>query len=174
MGAESLLESVRCAAVDTSPFIYLFEARPPRQDRAVELFARLESARLVTSIITIIEVFTNCQREGRQDLRLQYMSFFHETPGLEVIGVEWAVAERAAEIRSRYRLRVPDAVQIATGIVEKAEILITMIDGSWRSLKFRLSCSTTGRHSVRPAGYGLPGVSAGAGAGRTIWLRVSR
>jgi len=125
MGQGPSLDSVGRAAVDTSVFIYLFEARPPRGPKAVQLFDAMASSTVVTSIITPIEVLTHCKREGQTELEKQYVRFFLATGNLVVMPVDWEIAERAAEIRARHRLRTPDAIQAATAIVAGAKVFLT-------------------------------------------------
>jgi len=116
---------VACAAVDTSPFIYLFEGSDHRTGRAVELFRSLAAWRTITSVITPVEVLTHCKREEEEELAARYIEFFKSTPGLAVMPVDWDVALQAATLRATYRMRVPDAIQAATAIVHGADVFIT-------------------------------------------------
>ncbi len=125
MGQEHSLASVRCAAVDTSPFIYLFEGSGERNKQAVELFGLLESARTITSIVTPIEILTHCVREGQSELEASYLDFFQNTPELSVFQIDWPIAQRTAHLRAKYAFTTPDVIQIATALVNGAEVFIT-------------------------------------------------
>jgi len=125
MGQEPSLASVRCAAVDTSPFIYLFEGSGERSKRAVEMFGLLGSVRTITSIVTPIEILTHCVREGQSELEAAYLDFFQNTPKLSVFQIDWAIAQKAVYLRAKYQFTTPDAIQIATALVHEADVFIT-------------------------------------------------
>ena len=125
MGSQDWIASVRCAAFDTSPFIYLIEGKEDRGAKAIELFGRLQSASKVTSIITPIEILTFCQAPGREDLGRLYRRYFRETDEVRVWLVDWEIAEESARLRAAYRLRTPDSIQLATAVVAGAEVFIT-------------------------------------------------
>ena len=99
MGRQRSLVSVRLAAVDTAPFIYLFEGQGARYERAVGLFGQIASADVVTSIITPIEILTYCVREQEAALEARYVEFFHETPHLEVHPVDWEIGRQASSVQ---------------------------------------------------------------------------
>lgn len=89
------------------------------------MFRRIEPASKATSIVTPIEVLTFCQSHGRPDLGDQYRRFFLDSDEVEVVPVDWAVADWAAGLRGRYRLRLGDSIQIATAIHYRADAFIT-------------------------------------------------
>jgi len=125
MGSAPPLSSVRCAAVDTSPFIYPFEASGPRRERARSLFGASASAPLLTSVITVTEILTFCHRRDDIQLIQRYLEFFQNHPAISVVPVGWQVGLRAAELRARYDLRTHDAIQVASAMENGAEVLIT-------------------------------------------------
>lgn len=119
------LASVGSAAIDTSPFIYLIEGKAPRDQKAVALFKEIEQVQKVTSIITPIEVLAFCSGPLGAALAERYRHYFRRTPGLQVRNVDWEVAEAAAEVRAKYALRTPDAIQVATALLNEADVFIT-------------------------------------------------
>ncbi len=119
------LASVASVAIDTSPFIYLIEGKAPREQKAVALFKEIEQAQKLTSIITPIEVLAFCSGPSGAALAEKYRDYFRRTPGLQVRTVDWQVAEAAAEVRAKYGLRTPDAIQVATALVNEADVFIT-------------------------------------------------
>ena len=125
MGPQTPLESVSCAGLDTSAFIYLLEGHGNRGGTAVDLFAALRQAVKVTSIVTAVEVLTFCQTPDRADLAAMYRLYLSSAKRIRVLDVNWPIAEKAASLRARYSLRTPDAIQVATAITAGAELFIT-------------------------------------------------
>lgn len=125
MGQEARLASIRCATVDSSPFIYLFEGSGQRYERAIEMFRLLSGSRTITSIITPIEILTYCVREKEKELEATYLDFFQNTPRLTVFPVNWPIGAKAVHLRAKYRFTTPDAIQVATALVNEADVFIT-------------------------------------------------
>jgi predicted nucleic acid-binding protein len=101
--------------VDTAPLIYLLESHPVLADRFVGLFEAAAEGRLsiVISTITIAEVLTGPCKAGQTALAHRYEKALCE---YEVVGVSVTVATLAARLRARYRLRLPDAMQLAAAL----------------------------------------------------------
>lgn len=127
-------------SLDTMIFIYLFEAQPQYLSQTKLLFDRIEKGKLhaVTSFISPLEVFSSPKFEDEPEKLTKYTRFFQKAPHLIVVPVDWEITLQAAELRRQYKsLKTPDAVQIATGIVEHADTFITNDDRLTR-LKFPL------------------------------------
>lgn len=113
-------------AVDSAPFIYYIEGGRPFVTAAVELFERcFDTWRNtgVTTVITLTEVVTGTHIAGRPDLAGLYRQILQRNAGLSLIPITLQVAEEAAELRARYRLRTPDALQIAGALAVGAPFL---------------------------------------------------
>lgn len=118
-------------ALDTMIFIYLFESRPQYLSQIQSLFDRIEKGKLqaVTSLISPLEVFSAPKFEEATEKLTNYTRFFQKTPNLTMVPVDWEITLQAAELRRQYKsLKTPDAVQIATGIIEHADTFITNDD----------------------------------------------
>lgn len=113
--------------IDTMVFIYHFEDNPVFTVFTRPLFQRLESGRAtgVTSTLSLMEILTKPKREGRDEVVRDYKYALANFPNLKVRDMDWEVAERGAEIRAKYRMRPPDAIQVGTSLVEGADALIT-------------------------------------------------
>ena len=61
------------------------------------------------------------------DVRLQaaFRSLLFATANVETLPVDAAIAERAAELRARYRMKTPDALHAATAIVSGCDAFLT-------------------------------------------------
>ena len=56
-------------------------------------------------------------REGQTAIAKQYKDILTTAPGIELFDVTLAIAEQAAQLRAKYSLRTPDAIQLATSIL---------------------------------------------------------
>lgn len=125
------LKKHRRIALDTSIFIYYLEANPSYVDMAGEVFAWLERPleRLpntaVTSTLTMTELLVQPYRAGNEVLVNQYYGLLSLFPNLEWVAPDLAIADTAAQIRARHRLRTPDALQAATAICRDATAILT-------------------------------------------------
>lgn len=110
--------------VDTAPIIYLLEGHAQFLPLFVGLFeaeARAE-LQIVISTITLAEVLTGPLRAGNDALAQRYeKALAHYT----VAPVTSALAAMAARMRARYRLKLPDALQLATALDQEAVALVT-------------------------------------------------
>jgi len=64
-------------------------------------------------------------REGQSELEASYLDFFQNTPELSVFQIDWPIAQRTAHLRAKYAFTTPDVIQIATALVNGAEVFIT-------------------------------------------------
>lgn len=109
------LAGVTKLGLDTSPIIYFVEANPQYDVLVTEVFQRIADSKLtgVTSVIALAEVLVQPIRRGAVSLQQEYRQLLLHSVNFEVLPLDAAMAERAAELRARYNLRTPDALQIA-------------------------------------------------------------
>lgn len=109
-------------AVDSMLFVYHFEGHAEFGEAAGRILAAAEEGRcrLVTSVVTLLEVLVVPKRLGRTDLADRYREFFHSFPNLTVVAVDAEIAERAAVLRAEHAVRTPDALHLATAEVTGA------------------------------------------------------
>lgn len=118
----------RVVGLDTAPLIYYVERKQPYVDTVRPFFDALAAGefRAVTSILTLSE--TLVQPVRHQDTRLadHYRAIILNTPGLIATPVSDWIAEMAAAIRADHRrVRLPDAVQLATALSGGADFFLT-------------------------------------------------
>ena len=108
--------------IDTNLFIYFIEDHPKYGSWCSSLFDLIERGDnpAVTSTITLLELLVQPYREQKDDLTQRIFALTSTYPGIEWKPVTMAVADRGAELRARYRLSTPDAIQLATAIGSKA------------------------------------------------------
>lgn len=124
---EAALSGVTRLGLDTAPIIYLIERHPVFGDTARAVFDRIAAGPLeaYTSVITLTEVLTVPIRNGDTATETLYRTRLLFSRNLTTLSAIPAIAERAAELRARYNLRTPDALQIATALHARCEAFLT-------------------------------------------------
>lgn len=121
------LAGVTRLGIDTAPFIYFIE-RHPRYVDTVRSAIALVSRNLLhgyTSVLTLTELLTQPRRAGNAPLEARYRAFLRRGLNLTLLAIDADIAERAAEPRARYRLRTPDALQLAAALSAGCQALLT-------------------------------------------------
>lgn len=117
-------EKYRTVALDTNIFIYHFYEYPKFSQSANKIFTLLSENKLkaVTSIVTLIELLSIKAEPGKIK---KLEEVFLETPNLTVSEIDFQVARDAAKIRRKYGFRIPDCLQLACAIKDRAKVFIT-------------------------------------------------
>ena len=110
--------------VDTAPFIYILESHPKFADQFVGLFEAAAAGKLniALSTITLAEVLTGPFKAGQTALAKRYEKALS---GYTLISVTPPIAALAAQLRVQYRLKLPDAIQLATALDVGATAFVT-------------------------------------------------
>lgn len=74
----------------------------------------------VTSTVTLLELLVQPYRDHKEELAQKIYALTSTYPKIEWVPLTMNLADRAAELRARYRLSTPDAIQLATAIGYKA------------------------------------------------------
>ena len=124
---KELLEKYQIVGIDTVAFIYHFEENEKYLPFTNVLFEMIENGkvRAVTSTITLMEILVKPKRDGNQKAANEYKFILQTFPNLEIRNIDAEVAERAAEIRAKYGVKPPDALQVTTSLINNAEAFIT-------------------------------------------------
>ena len=117
----------RVVGIDAMVFIYHIEGNHRYRPFTHTLFKSVESGerRAVTSTLTLLETLVKPKENKDEEMRDDYYFALTSFPNLTLRPVDEKVAEAAAEIRARSGLRTPDAIQVATCLVEDASAFIT-------------------------------------------------
>lgn len=114
-------------AIDTAVFIYLIEEHPEFMPLVAPIFE--ETARgkreLVTSAVTLLEVLVVPYRAGDLALAERYEALLTRSRGLRLIDLDCAQLRAAAQLRARYRVRTPDALQLAAALSHSCAAFLT-------------------------------------------------
>lgn len=123
---DDALSGVVRPGLDTAPFIYFIEANPSYDELVTEIFQRVSRGALTgfTSVITLSEVLVQPMRHQNLRLQQEYRDLLLVSRNLQSWEVSAAIAESAAALRVRYRLRTPDALQIATALEAGCQALL--------------------------------------------------
>jgi len=121
------LERYSTLGLDTMTFIYHFEENKDYLPFTRALFELIEDGRIEgkTSVITRLEILVKPTEDGDELLADEYRLILENFPHLEVIPLDAEVADLASVVRAKYKLRTPDAVQIATSILKGAQAIVT-------------------------------------------------
>lgn len=88
------------------------------------------TSRLVTSLLSRLECRVRPLRDGDVAVLTAYDEFFGGER-LDVIDINAAVIEKATELRVRYGFKTPDALHLATAIVQNTDAVLTG-DADWK------------------------------------------
>lgn len=127
MTLESELEGLQRLGTDTAPLIYFVERHPAYGSLVRVAFERAEAGEveLFTSTLTLTEVLARPLEMQAEEVAKAYKTILLESPHLHVFDVDTRIAERAAELRARYGLKTPDAIQISVAIQAGCEAFLT-------------------------------------------------
>ncbi|MCT7964569.1 PIN domain-containing protein [Laspinema sp. D1] len=117
----------RLVGLDTAPLIYFIEENPTYINMMDAFFEAMDRGefRVVTSVITLLEVLVYPLRQLDNTLADQYRNILSFSPSLRTVEVSREIAEKAAELRAIYNLQTPDSIQMATAIVNGASFFLT-------------------------------------------------
>lgn len=110
--------------VDSAPWIYLLEDHPIFAPKFAGLFeaAAAGDVELALSTVTLAEVLTGPHKAGQTALAKRFEAVLNT---YRVLPVTAPIASLAAQLRAQYRLKLPDALQLATALEIGAAALAT-------------------------------------------------
>jgi predicted nucleic acid-binding protein len=81
--------------------------------------------RAVTSTLSLMEVLVRPKQLGQQKVADDYGFLLRTFPNLTLRNIDDTCAEKAADLRTAYGIRPPDALQIGTAMVSGATCFVT-------------------------------------------------
>ena len=115
-------------ALDSMVFIYWFEQDERFILQVEPWFTKMETGKIeaITSIVSPIEVLSATKFQSDPEKLNVFTHFFSETENLTIYDVNWEIGQEAAKLRREHKsLHTPDAIQLATALVHKADIFVT-------------------------------------------------
>ena len=137
---DDALMGVTRLGLDTSPIIYFVEANPQYDALVMEIFQRVSNGAPLgaTSVITLSEVLVQPIIRQQMLLQREYRDLLLRSRNFSTLAVSATIAELGAELRAQYRLRTPDALQIATALEAGCEAFLTNDAGLRRVTELRV------------------------------------
>jgi len=110
--------------LDSAPIIYFLEDHPKYGPRFQTLFEKHSAGevRFAVTTITIAEVLAGPLSAGDESLVRQYRNVLESW---QVVALDAEIAESAARVRASFRLKLADAVQVASALAVSADALVT-------------------------------------------------
>jgi predicted nucleic acid-binding protein len=113
--------------IDTCCIIYLIEAASPFHATVARRLVRhstTPSATLLTSRLARLECRTKPLRDEDAVLLARYETFFG-AQRFRLVDLSPEVIERATDLRAKYGFKTPDALHLATAILENVDVVLT-------------------------------------------------
>ncbi len=112
--------------VDTNPIIYVLEGSR-LAERYTSVFADIAAGRIhaIVTPVTLAEVVAGPLSHGHEAQAERYRGALTSSPGWTLCPVDGEIAMLAARIRNRYRLKLPDAIQVATALQQRCHAIVT-------------------------------------------------
>jgi predicted nucleic acid-binding protein len=113
--------------LDTVVFIYFIEEHPRYLPIVEPLFHAVAEGRIatVTSSLTMLETLVVPYRVGDLPLAERYEMLLGRSQGLSLIRLDHTLLRAAAQVRARYGVRTPDALQLAAAIIARCSAYVT-------------------------------------------------
>src|SRR5579862_3368505 len=118
----------RLVGLDTTIFIYAFEANADFGQASWDLLASVRDRQItgVASTIVLGELLVRPYRSDQPDVARFYEDALTEYPNLDLVPADSAICRTAAELRGRYpTLRLPDAIHLATAVAAGATAFVS-------------------------------------------------
>lgn len=123
----SVLAGARKICIDANVVIYFVEGSVAFQDMAEQVFAFADenSIPLLASEIAVAECLYGAHRLERPELAEKYQWIFRESDMIRLIPVEIEICEAAARIGAQNRLKLVDAIHLATAATAGCDVFVT-------------------------------------------------
>lgn len=110
--------------LDSAPIIYTLEAHPKFARKFSALFARHQAGEIAfaVSTITIAEVLVGPISAGEEALAKRYRTVLESW---RVVELSAEIAVTAARLRAQLKLKLPDAIQLASALAINADAFVT-------------------------------------------------
>lgn len=114
-------------ALDTQIFIYFIEEEDRYLSLIKPLFEAIDRGDFVgvTSGLSLMEVLVAPYRAGNSGLADRYESLLTNSRGLRFIEVDRRLLKAAAQLRATFKLKPPDAIQVAAALVSDCNSFLT-------------------------------------------------
>ena len=121
------LAKAKVIGLDTPVFIYFLEDNERYGPLAQRTINGIEKGKWqgVTSTITLMEITVRPWQVGRESAAREYEAVLVHFPNLSIVDVDRNVARAAAQLRAKYNVIPPDALQVAASLSFGAKAFLT-------------------------------------------------
>jgi predicted nucleic acid-binding protein len=121
------LAKAKVIGLDTPIFIYFLENNERYGPLTQLTLNGIEKGKWqgVTSTITLMEITVRPWQLGRESAAREYEAVLVHFPNLSVVDVDRNVARAAAQLRAKYNVSPPDALQVAASLSFGAKAFLT-------------------------------------------------
>jgi len=121
------LARAKVIGLDTPVFIYFLENNERYGELAQITINGIEKGKWegVTSTITLMEITVRPWQLGRESVAREYEAVLVHFPNLSVVDVDRDVSRAAAQLRAKYNISPPDALQVAASLSFGAKAFLT-------------------------------------------------
>ena len=121
------LARAKVIGLDTPIFIYFLENNERYGELSRITIHGIEKGKWqgVTSTITLMEITLRPWQLGRESAAREYEAILVHFPNLSVVDVDRNVARAAAQLRAKYDIAPPDALQVAASLSFGAKAFLT-------------------------------------------------
>ena len=113
--------------IDTAPFIYLLERDDELNRTVYQQFENWfeSNSVLLTSVLTLAEVLVYPKQKKQVALENKYKYLIKEMLSEPLVAMDEEIADKSVFFRVKYKLKMPDAIQVATAIQTGCDIFYT-------------------------------------------------
>ena len=121
------LAKAKVIGLDTSIFIYFLEDNARYGPLAQITINGIEKGKWqgVTSTITLMEITVRPWQLGHETAAREYEAILVHFPNLSIVDIDRNVARTAAQLRAKYNVAPPDALQVAASLSYGAKAFLT-------------------------------------------------
>ena len=121
------LAKAKVIGLDTSIFIYFLEDNARYGPLAQITINGIEKGKWqgVTSTITLMEITVRPWQLGQETAAREYEAILVHFPNLSIVDIDRNVARTAAQLRAKYNVAPPDALQVAASLSFGAKAFLT-------------------------------------------------
>ncbi len=113
--------------LDACAIIYLIEAQSPFHEQVLDRIQQYYQQKIAISSLSLLECCIKPLKENNLNLLNRYENFF-KASDVEIIELIVPVIRNATQLRVKYNLPTPDALQIASAMYLKEDFLFVTGD----------------------------------------------
>jgi len=113
--------------LDANGFIYSIERIDPYRSMLDTLWLTVSvgQVKVVTSELTLLEVLVKPLKVGDATTATLFRTVLKHTPDVQMLPITQSVLEAAANLRATLGLKTPDAIHVATALLNNSVLFVT-------------------------------------------------